>query len=95
MANKLEKEIRRINDSVFEKLLEIDFIPDLNNALNLSSIPEYERTPDQQFLLELLKKKYPLGIKCPTPLLYSQVSGFLRRNYDVIQGRLMEILYPN
>jgi len=89
----LEKKLKPSRDRLFRLLIDIEFSEDLKYAQRLSAIPYYDRTSSQNFLENSLKRKYPITEKCPS-ILYSKVSVQLKREYNIIHRRLMEVLHP-
>lgn len=89
----LEKELRPSRDRLFRLLLNIEFYEDLRYVQRLSAVPHCERTQIQNLLEDYFKEKYPVSGKCCS-VLYSKVSKPLRREYNIIHRRMMEILHP-
>ena len=88
----LERRLNKTEDNLFRRLIQIEFSRDLIYARKLSAIPCFERTPNQNFLKDFLREKYPVSGKCPSEL-YFKVSKPLRREYNVVHRRIMEILH--
>src|SRR3989344_6783711 len=88
-----ERMLRTSRERLFRRLIDIEFLNELTFAYRLAAIPYVERTPNQNFLENYLREKYPLSGKCPSEL-YLEVSKPLRREYNVIHRQLMGILYP-
>lgn len=81
-----------IDESLFKKLIEIEFLRDLRYAESLSSVSYYNRTSNQNFLWMFLRGKYRPDEKCPS-ILYLHISKPLRRKYNIIHRRILEILH--
>ena len=77
------KPFQEYDDSVFSKLIEIDFSKDLEFAVGLASIPEDERDDIVNLLLNDLRQKY--SKENPQ---YFHASKNLRDIYDGIEEQI-------
>ena len=73
--------------------IDMRFSHDLRIAQKLSAIPSSERTSNQNAVKNYLENEYPLSGRCSSEI-YSRVSISLRREYNIIHRRIMELLYP-
>ena len=99
MFKRLEKLIgletkREMYDSLFQCLIKSEFIPELRFIQRLAEIQPQGRNQLQNAAWGFFQEKYPFNGKCPSPL-YDDVSLPLKRRYNILHRRMIEILYSD
>jgi|TARA_Y100000034_G_scaffold133990_1_gene201193 hypothetical protein len=90
--NENVREVREGPDELFEFLLRVEFEKEFEYAIELSRIPDSEKTEMQLYLLGMFRNKYkPLG-RCPSAA-YLRASDFQRRSYDGIHKGICRAIY--
>lgn len=94
----MPSKVREKANEKFKFLLKERFLKDLKVATILTSIPEGERGPEFQGMLDSLRGQYLPGYipegKCPS-LLFKYVSRKLQEKYDVIHDGICGVLYES
>jgi hypothetical protein len=90
-----EEDVRGIKegpDEIFDLLLRAEFERDFEFAIELSRIPESEKTEEHKILRGMLEETYKLNGICPSAS-YWRASDFQKRCYDGIHKGICRQLY--
>ena len=93
MLEKLQARILRgSKNKLFEILLEKEFWGDLGTVMAFCNIPQVDRTPTQNNVLDLYKNLYHPNGLCPSKL-YKEISPRLQERYDFVHDLICSFLY--